>query len=126
MSADMLDELRDHKPAILWVLRQRDSAGTDGAPAGEVARTAEVTPPPAFDPLPAPRTAIEIAQADLAEILRRQGKLIGCPSSNLIVRGPEFPQRLVSAHKIPQEAREYHWHGDDWRPIPEHWRTLRK
>jgi hypothetical protein len=46
---------------------------------------------------------------------------IGCPWSNLIVRGPGTPPRLVSSHRIPADAQEYHWHGNDWRPIPDHW-----
>jgi hypothetical protein len=54
---------------------------------------------------------------------RGVGALIGCPWSNLIVRGPGLRSRLVSARSIPVEVREYHFHGDDWRPIPDHWRS---
>ncbi|MBI3864645.1 MAG: hypothetical protein HY290_22435 [Planctomycetia bacterium] len=50
---------------------------------------------------------------------------IGCPWSNLIVRGPGLRPRLVPARRIPVAALECHFHGDDWRPIPDHWRLLR-
>ena len=75
------------------------------------------------------RTSLAVQKRELIEALRPplvERGLIGCPWSNLIVRGPGYPQQLVSARRIPQEAREYHWHGNDWRSIPEHWRILKK
>jgi len=71
------------------------------------------------------KATLAARKAELIEALRQpriDGAQIGCPWSNLIIRGPRLRPMLVSARNIPIEAQECHLHGDDWRTIPDHWR----